>query len=200
MAISIDLRKGHRVDVGLQKFGVGLGWDTNSDPSGPPFDLDLSAFMLGSNGRIPEVDFFVFYLSGNRNPPGSVYPNGTPISPDGAIELSKDVTAGEEEGDDESLKADLSRIDPRIEQIVFTATIYDSDERRQNFGQVRNSYIRIYDSLTGEELCKYELDEDFSVETAVEFGRLYKRNDGWRFEALGTAITGGLQGFVDKYT
>ena len=93
----------------------------------------------------------------------------------------------------------MAKVDPRIEQIVFTVTIHEFEERRQNFGQVRNSFIRIYDATTNVEICKYELGEDFSVETAVEFGRLYKRNGAWRFEAMGLGHKGGLATFVAKY-
>lgn len=93
----------------------------------------------------------------------------------------------------------MSRVDPKIQEIVFTVTIHDYETRRQNFGQVRNSFIRIYNAQTNEEIAKYELDEDFSIETAVEFGRLYKRGGEWKFEAMGIGYKGGLQYFVDKY-
>ncbi len=183
--MAINLSKGQRVDIGLQKLGVGLGWDPSSAP-GIEFDLDASAFMITTNEQVPTEKFFVFY--------------GNPISPDGAVESSgDDRTGGNSDGDDETLLVDLARLDPRIDQIVFTVTIYEFAERRQNFGQVRNSFIRIYDSTNGAELCKYELDEDFSVETAIEFGRLYKRNDSWRFEAIGNGHSGGLETFVKKY-
>jgi tellurium resistance protein TerD len=190
--MAITLTKGQRVDIGLEKIGVGLGWDPAK--TGKDFDLDASAFMLGANGKVPGEPFFVFYNSETRSAAG------TPISPDHAVESSgDDTTGGNSEGDDETLTVDLRRVDPRIEQIVFTVTIHDFEERRQNFGQVRNSFIRIYDASSNREICKYELDEDFSVETAVEFGRLYKRGGTWRFEALGVATTGGLQAYVDKY-
>lgn len=183
--MAINLTKGQRVDIGLQKLGVGLGWDPSAAP-GVEFDLDASAFMLGSNQQVPNEKFFVFY--------------GNMISSDGAVESSgDDRTGGSSDGDDETLMLDLSRLDPRIDQIVFTVTIYEFAERKQNFGQVRNSFIRIYDANDNTELCKYELDEDFSVETAIEFGRLYKRNDTWRFEAIGDGHSGGLETFVRKY-
>ena len=182
--MAITLTKGQRVDIGLQKIGIGLGWDPAQ--TGEEFDLDASAFMLGANGKIPADSFFVFYNNLK--------------SSDGAVESSgDDRTGGSSDGDDETLMVDLGVIDPRIEQIIVTVTIFGSEERRQNFGQVRNSFIRIYDSANGSEICKYELDEDFSVETAVEFGRLYKRGGTWRFEAIGQATAGGLQAYVDKY-
>lgn len=184
--MAINLIKGQRVDIGLQKLGVGLGWDPNPNASSHDYDLDASAFLVAGGGQVPTEAFFVFY--------------GNPESPDGSVKSSgDDRTGGSSDGDDETLMVDLARIDPRIEQIVFTVTIYEAGQRKQNFGQVRNSFIRIYDAVSNDELCKYELEEDFSIETAIEFGRLYKRDSGWRFEALGVASTGGLESFVKKY-
>ncbi len=182
----INLQKGQRVEIGLQKIGVGLGWDPN-ESTGFDFDLDASAFMLGENKKLPVDEFFVFY--------------NNPKSPDGAVESSgDDLTGGNSDGgDDETLTVDISKIDQRIAEIIFTVTIHDAEKRRQNFGQVHNSYIRIYNAVTNEEIAKYDLDEDFSVETAVEFGRLYKRNGEWKFEAIGNGYRGGLEFFVNKY-
>ena len=192
--MAINLSKGQRVDIGLQRIGVGLGWDPNENESGEDFDLDASAFLLGSNGQIPSEGFFVFY--GSQKEPMS----NRPVSPDNAVlGAEDDRTGGSSDGDDETLEVDLSSIDSRIEEIIFTVTIHDYEERRQNFGQVRNSFIRIYDASNGHEICKYELAEDFSVETAVEFGRLYKRGGAWRFEAVGSGYQGGLGAFVKKY-
>lgn len=183
--MAINLQKGQRIEIGLSKVGVGLGWDPN-EGTGFDFDLDASAFMVGANKKLPKDDFFVFY-------------NNT-LSPDGAVETTgDDLTGGSSDGDDETLKIDLSKVDPQIEEIIFTVTIHEADTRHQNFGQVHNSFIRIYNAQTNEEIAKYELDEDFSVETAVEFGRLYKRNGEWKFEAMGVGYKGGLQYFVDKY-
>lgn len=192
--MAINLKKGQRVDIGLQKIGIGLGWDPNETPSGEDFDLDASAFMLGLNGQILSEGFFVFY--------GSAKDTATnrPVSPDKAVlGAEDDRTGGSSDGDDETLEVDLSLIDSRVEEVIFTATIHDYKERRQNFGQVRNSFIRIYDATNNHEICKYELAEDFSVETAVEFGRLYKRGQSWRFEAVGAGYQGGLGAFVKKY-
>lgn len=182
----INLQKGQRIDIGLQKVGVGLGWDPNQG-TGFDFDLDASAFMLADNKKLPADEFFVFY--NNQK------------SPDGAVESSgDDLTGGNSDGgDDETLTVDLSKVDPRVKEILFTATIHDAENRRQNFGQVHNSYIRIYDAITNDEIAKYDLDEDFSVETAVEFGRLYRRNGEWKFEAIGNGFKGGLQFLVNKY-
>lgn len=184
--MAINLEKGQRINIGLEKVGVGLGWDPN-ESTGFDFDLDASAFMLGENGKLPLDEFFVFY--------------NNLVSPDGAVESSGDDQTGgnSDGGDDETLSVDLAKVDPRIKEIIFTATIHKAAERRQNFGQVRNSYIRIYNALTNEEIAKYDLDEDFSVETAIEFGRLYRRNGEWKFEAIGNGFKGGLQYFVDKY-
>ena len=182
----INLQKGQRIEIGLSKVGVGLGWDPN-ESIGFDFDLDASAFMLGSNKKLPKDEFFVFY--------------NNQISPDGAVESSGDDTTGgnSDGGDDETLTVDLSKVDPSIQEIIFTVTIHEAETRKQNFGQVHNSYIRIYNAATNEEIARYDLDEDFSIETAVEFGRLYKRGSEWKFEAMGVVYKGGLQYFVDKY-
>lgn len=183
--MAINLTKGQRIEIGLSKVGVGLGWDPN-EGTGFDFDLDASAFMLGENKKIPKDDFFVFY-------------NNT-LSPDKSVESSgDDTTGGNSDGDDETLTVDLAKVDPKIQEIIFTVTIHDYEARRQNFGQVRNSFIRIYNAQTNEEIAKYELDEDFSVETAVEFGRLYRRSGEWKFEAMGIGYKGGLEYFVKKY-
>lgn len=183
--MAINLQKGQRIDIGLSSVGVGLGWDP-SDSSGEDFDLDASAFMLNDRRKVPNDDCFVFY--NNQHPAhGAVQSSGD------------DRTGGSSDGDDETLMVDLSKVPPNILEIMFVVTIHEAEARRQNFGQVRNSFIRIYDAVTNEEICKYELGEDFSLETGVEFGRLYRREGKWRFEAIGAGYKGGLQGFVDKY-
>jgi tellurium resistance protein TerD len=184
--MAINLQKGQRIEIGLSKVGVGLGWDPNQS-TGFDFDLDASAFMLGPNKKLPKDEFFVFY--------------NNQISPDNAVESSGDDTSGgnSDGGDDETLTVDLTRVDPSIQEIVFTVTIHDAEARRQNFGQVHNSYIRIYNAINNEEIARYDLDEDFSIETAVEFGRLYKRGSEWKFEAIGIGYKGGLQHCLNKY-
>ncbi|KAA4737523.1 TerD family protein, partial [Bacteroides fragilis] len=139
------------------------------------------------NKKIPNDNYFIFY--------------NNPKSPDGAVESTGDDTTGgnSDGGDDETLNVDLQKVDSSIQEILFVATIYKADERKQNFGQVRNSYIRIYNSITNEEIARYDLDEDFSIETAVEFGRLYRRGEEWKFEAMGIGNKGGLQALVNKY-
>lgn len=182
----INLQKGQRAEVGLEKVGVGLGWDPNTT-GGADFDLDASAFMLGENHKLPADEYFVFY--------------NNLVSPDGSVASSgDDLTGGNsEDGDDETITVDLARVNPAVQEIIFTATIHDAEARKQNFGQVRNAYIRIFNAVTNEPIMRYDLDEDFSVETAVEFGRLYRRNGVWKFEASGIGHRGGLQYFVDQY-
>lgn len=186
--MAINLAKGQRIsmDKGLSLVGVGLGWDPNTN-GGYDFDLDASAFMLGANGKIPADEYFVFY--------------NNPKSPDESVESSGDDTSGgnSDGGDDETLNVDLTKVNSNIQEIIFTATIYEAEVRKQNFGQVRNSYIRIYDAKTDLEIARYDLDEDFSIETAVEFGRLYRRNGEWKFEAMGIGSKGGLQTLLNKY-
>jgi tellurium resistance protein TerD len=182
----INLTKGQRVDVGLQQAGIGLGWNPNAQASDQPYDLDASAFMLAENGKLVSSDFFVFY--------------NQPVSPDGALKTSGDSIDGVGDGDDETLHVNLGSVDPRVTEIIVVVTIHEAVERRQNFGQVRNAFIRIYDQANQQEICKYELDEDFSTESAVEFGRLYRRGDAWKFEAIGRGQNGGLEALLSKYS
>lgn len=184
--MAIKLEKGQRIAVGLSLVTLGLGWDPN-ESSGADFDLDASAFCLGSNGKLLKEEYFIFY--------------NNKFSPDGAIEgADDDQTGGSSEGlDDEQIKVNLSKIDDSVEEIICLVTIHNGEQRNQNFGQVRNAYIRIVDETNGSELAKYELDEDFSVETAVEFGRLYKKNGEWKFQAMGNGYKEDLNFFVKKY-
>jgi tellurium resistance protein TerD len=184
--MAINLQKGQKIDIGPAKMSVGLGW-TPHEGTGFDFDLDASAFMVDANRQIPAEEFFVFYSNTD--------------SPDKALHHTGDDPTGgnSAEGDDEVIQVDLTRIDSRIQEILFVVTIYDSAARRQNFGQVRNSYIRIVDDATGQEVAKYELGEDFSIETAVEFGRLYKRDGKWKFEASGIGYKEDLSFFLAKY-
>ena len=188
--MSINIRKGERINLskeapGLKKAGVGLGWDANATDTGAAFDLDASVFMLANDGKIPQDEYFVFY--------------NNLISPDGSVKHFGDSRTGEGIGDDENLEIDLTQINPTIQELIFVVTIHEADNRRQNFGQVRNSFIRIYDIETDTEVTRYDLEEDFSRETAVEFGRLYQKNQEWRFQAVGQGYNLGLQSFVDKY-
>jgi tellurium resistance protein TerD len=183
--MAINLEKGQRVNVNLPKFVVGLGWDANASSTGQDFDLDASVFVLGENKKLLTDAHFVFY--------------NNLVSPDNAVEHTGDNLTGDGDGDDESIKIDLSKINPNATELCFVVTIHDAENRKQNFGQVRNSFVRVYNPDNNEEILKYELEEDFSIETAVEFGRLYKRNGEWKFEAVGVGLKGGLQDFLNKY-
>jgi len=211
--MAISLQKGGRLNLekGLSKVGVGLGWDPNQY-SGPDFDLDASAFMLGANKKIPKDECFIFYnnLCGRNH---RAYKDDSKKDVNeckekyhctdglfGVMSTGDDTTGGSSEGDDETLKVDLSKVPSEIQEIIFTVTIHDFEARKLNFGQVRNSFIRIYNAETNEEIAKYELEEDFSVETAVEFGRLYRKDSAWKFDAMGIGYSGGLQYFVNKYS
>lgn len=183
--MAINLQKGQRETLNAPKFTIGLGWDTNSSATGAQFDLDASIFIMGDNKKLLADDFFVFYNNLK--------------SPDEAIEHTGDNLTGDGDGDDEQIIVDLSKIDPRATEICIVVTIHDADARKQNFGQVRNSFVRIVDAANNTEMVKYELEEDFSIETAVEFGRIYKRNNEWKFEAVGAGMRGGLQDYLNKY-
>ena len=182
--MGINLVKGQRANVESNSFNVGLGWDVHSS-SGKEADLDVTAFMLDESGKLISDDFLVFYNQLK--------------SADGAVIHSGDNRTGEGEGDDESINVNITKLDPRVQQIVFVVTIHEGDSNNQNFGQVRNSYIRIVDEGSKQEIMIYELDEDYSVETSIEFGRLYKRSGDWKFEAMGTGYTKELDFFVSKY-
>jgi tellurium resistance protein TerD len=183
--MAINLQKGQRETISAPKFTIGLGWDTNSSSTGSAFDLDASVFIMGDNKKILADEYFVFY--------------NNPKSPDGAVEHTGDNLTGAGDGDDEQIIVDLSKIDPRATEICIVVTIHDAENRRQNFGQVRNSFVRIFDSATNTDILKYELEEDFSIETAVEFGRIYKKDNNWKFEAVGAGMKGGLQDYLTKY-
>ncbi|MCI9493596.1 MAG: TerD family protein [Lachnospiraceae bacterium] len=186
----INLTKGQKVDLtkgnpGLKSIMVGLGWDVNQFDSGADFDLDAAAFMLGQNGKCPTEKEFIFY--------------GNLEHSSGAVKHMGDNLTGEGEGDDEQIQIDLTMVPPNVEKIAFTVTIYDSDVRRQNFGQVSNSFIRIVDDSNGQELIRYDLGEDFSIETAVVVGELYRHNGEWKFNAIGSGFQGGLAALCGHY-
>lgn len=183
----INLKKGQRINVSLSKISIGLGWDPNLN-TGFDFDLDASAFMLNSNKNIPSASYFIFYNNVD-SPDFSLHHTGD------------DPTGGNSEyGDDEVITVDLEKVSQDIEEILFVVSIHDYEERKQNFGQVRNSYIRIVDDISGQEIAKYELDEDFSIESSVEFGRLYKKDQKWKFEASGMGYKQDLSFFIQKYS
>ncbi len=186
----INLAKGQKVDLtkgnpGLKNIMVGLGWDVNSFDSGSDFDLDAAAFMCAASGKCPTEKEFVFY--------------GNLEHASGSVKHMGDNLTGEGEGDDEQIQIDLGKIPANIEKIAFTVTIYDAETRHQNFGQVSNSFIRIVDSATNTELIRYDLGEDFSIETAVVVGELYKNNGEWKFNAIGSGFQGGLAALCGHY-
>ena len=184
--MAINLQKGQRENINAPKFTIGLGWDTNSSSTGVDFDLDASVFILGENKKILSDQHFVFYNNLK--------------APDGSVEHTGDNLTGDGDGDDEQVKVDLSKIDSNASEICIVVTIHDAENRKQNFGQVRNSFVRIFDPNTNLDILNYELEEDFSIETAVEFGRIYKKNGEWKFEAVGIGMKGGLQDFLAKYS
>lgn len=181
--MSINLQKGQRQALSTQQFSAGLGWDENPTP-GQDFDLDASVFILGENKKMLSEKHFVYY--------------NNLADPEGAVTHSGDNLTGDGDGDDETIMIDLSKIHANAHEIIIVVTIHEAEARGQNFGQVRNSYIRIVDG-SNSELMKYELDEDYSIERAVEFGRIYKRGAEWKFEAVGVGAKGGLQEFVTKF-
>ena len=186
----INLSKGQKVDLtkgnpSLKKIMVGLGWDVNAFDGGADFDLDASAFVLGANGKCPTEKDFIFY--------------GNLSHSSGAVTNMGDNLTGEGEGDDEQIEVDLSLIPANIERVAFTVTIYDADRRRQNFGQVSNAYIRIVDETTNQEIIHYDLGEDFSIETAIVVGELYKHQGNWKFNAIGSGFRGGLAALCAHY-
>ncbi len=188
--MAISLSKGQKVDLtkgnpSLKNIMVGLGWDVNQYDTGYAFDLDASAFLLGANGRCITEKDFVFY--------------GNLEHPSGAVKHMGDNLTGEGEGDDEQIEVDLSLIPDNINRIAFTVTIYDSDKRRQNFGQVSNSFIRIVDLTTGNEILRYDLAEDFSIETAIVVGEIYRNNGQWKFNAIGSGFQGGLAALCGNF-
>jgi tellurium resistance protein TerD len=183
--MAINLQKGQRENINAPKFTIGLGWDTNNTSTGGSFDLDASLFLLGENKKLVSDNHFIFYNNLE--------------SPDKSVIHSGDNLTGDGDGDDEQIKIDLTKIDSAIKEITVVVTIHEAESRKQNFGQVRNSFIRIVNTETNEEILKYELDEDFSIETAVEFGRIYNRNGEWKFEAVGSGQREGLEKFVSIY-
>ncbi|MBP1550529.1 MAG: TerD family protein [Oscillospiraceae bacterium] len=186
----VSLNKGQKVSLtkenpGLANVVVGLGWDINQFDNGGAFDLDTAAFMLGDNGRCPTDKEFIFF--GNLN------------HTSGSVQHLGDNKTGAGDGDDEQIRINLTAIPDNISRIAFTVTIYEAEERRQNFGQVNNAFIRIYNENNGEELLRYDLGEDFSIETAVVFGELYKHNGEWKFNAIGGGYQGGLAALCANY-
>ncbi|MCR5835189.1 MAG: TerD family protein [Lachnospiraceae bacterium] len=188
--MAINLTKGQKVDLtkgnpSLKNILIGLGWDVNAFDSGADFDLDAAAFMLGASGKCPTEKEFVFY--------------GNLEHASGSVKHMGDNLTGEGEGDDEQIQVKLADIPANVEKVAFTVTIYDAEKRNQNFGQVSNAYIRIVDEDTNTELIRYDLGEDFSIETAVVVGEIYRHNGEWKFNAIGSGFQGGLAALCGHY-
>ena len=191
--MSVSLSKGGKVslakaasDAGvssLTKVVVGLGWDTNRYDGGAQFDLDAAAFMLGANGKVRNDADFIFY--NNKNGQGVTH--------------TGDNRTGDGVGDDEQIIVDLTQIPADVEKVAFTVTIDNADQRSQNFGMVENSFIHIVDQNSGTELIRYDLGEDYSIETAVVVGELYRNNGEWKFNAIGSGFQGGLKALCNNF-
>ncbi|MFO7028339.1 TerD family protein [Pseudomonas aeruginosa] len=187
--MALSLQKGGNLSLskeapGLTKILVGLGWDPRST-DGTQFDLDASAFLLNASGKVRGDADFIFYNQLK--------------SPDGSVEHTGDNRVGAGDGDDEAIKVDLSRVPVDVDKIAFTVTIHDAENRRQNFGQVGNSFIRIVNETNGSEIVRYDLAEDASTETAMIFAELYRHNSEWKFRAVGQGYAGGLKALANGY-
>ncbi|MDW2884621.1 TerD family protein [Exiguobacterium artemiae] len=188
--MTVSLSKGQKVDLtksnpGLTKLVVGLGWDTNKYDGGKDFDLDSSVFLLNKDEKVNSERDFVYF--------------NNLVGGEGSVEHSGDNLTGEGEGDDEQVKIDLSLIPQNVEKISFTITIHEADSRSQNFGQVTNAFVRIVDEATEKELIRYDLGEDFSVETAIVAAELYRHNGEWKFNAIGSGFNGGLGALAKNF-
>lgn len=186
----VRLSKGERVELAksLRKLLIGLGWQSRRYYGDYDFDLDASVFLLGANGKVASDDDIVFY--GNLKHKSE------------AVEHMGDnlVGAGDgDEGDQEQIKIDLEKIPETVDKIDFTVTIYEADKRKQKFGQVENAYIRVVNAENDEELIRYDLGEDFSVETALVVGEIYRRKGAWKFNAIGAGWSGGLAALCKNY-
>lgn len=188
--MSISLSKGQRIDLtktnpGLTKVVIGLGWDINQYNTGADYDLDASAFSLHDNGKAKGVEDFLFY----NNP--KLY--------NGAIEHTGDNRTGAGDGDDEQILIDFNKTPDFIQRIGITVTIHDAEARKQNFGHISNAFVRVVDAATEREVLRYDLGEDFSLETAVVICELYRQNADWKFQAVGSGFTGGLAALCKNY-
>jgi len=188
--MAVSLQKGQKVDLtktnpGLKKVIIGLGWDTNKYDGGSDFDLDSAAFLLGDNGKVSSDKDFIFYNNLNH--------------PSNSVTHLGDNLTGQGDGDDEQIKVDLSLVPQNISKIDFTVTINDGETRRQNFGQVSNAFIRIINEESGKELIRYDLGEDFSIETAVIVAELYRNGSEWKFNAIGSGFQGGLSSLCKNF-
>jgi tellurium resistance protein TerD len=190
--MAVSLAKGQRVSLekiapGLTEVFVGLGWDVKSVDTGVSFDLDSSVFLLGANDRLISDKHFIFYN------------NLTSPDPAKSIEHTGDNLTGIGAGDDEVIKIDLTKVPAEIEKIVVAVTIHEAQERKQNFGQVQNAFVRIVNLKDEQEVVRYDLVEDYSIETALIMAELYRKDGEWRLNAVGGGYQGGLQALLDRY-
>ncbi|KUP08240.1 chemical-damaging agent resistance protein C [Bacillus coahuilensis m2-6] len=188
--MAIQLSKGQRIDLtkhdpGLKHILIGLGWDVKQFDGAIDFDLDASAFLLDSQGKCRNDLDFIFYNNLQ--------------SPDGSVTHTGDNRTGAGDGDDEQVKIDLSKVPQDVDKVAFTVTIHDAAQRRQNFGQVSNAFVRLENAETGNEIVRYDLGEDFSIETAVVFCEIYRHRGDWKFNAVGAGYQGGLHALVQSY-
>ena len=186
----IQLSKGQRIDLtkqdpSLQRIIIGLGWDVKHFDGGQDFDLDASVFLLGADGKCRNELDFIFYNNLQ--------------SADGSVIHTGDNRTGDGDGDDEQIKVNLSKVPASVDRIAFTVTIHDAESRRQNFGQVANAFVRLVNEDTNNEVLRFDLGEDFSIETAVVFCELYRHNQDWKFNAVGSGYQGGLATLVRAY-
>lgn len=186
----IQLSKGQRVDLTkgnptLEKIVIGLGWDVKQFDGGQEYDLDASAFLLNSAGKCRSESDFIFY--------------NNLTSADGSIVHTGDNRTGEGDGDDEQININLSKIPQDVNRISLVVTIHDAESRRQNFGQIANAYVRLVNEDSSEEILRFDLGEDFSIETAIVFAEIYRHGNEWKFQATGSGYQGGLDSLVKNY-
>ncbi|XGA79990.1 TerD family protein [Halomonas sp. CH40] len=187
--MAVSLSKGGNVSLskeapGLKHVVVGLGWDPRVT-DGQEFDLDASVFLCGEDGKVRSDTDFVFY--------------NNKVGGDGAVEHQGDNKTGEGEGDDEQVKIDLSSVPADVKKLAFAVTIHDAESRKQNFGMVSNAFMRVVNGEDGKELARYDLSEDYSVETAMIFGEVYRHGDEWKFKAIGQGFGGGLHPLASSF-
>jgi tellurium resistance protein TerD len=191
--MAVSLTKGQRISLekispGLSEVFIGLGWDVKATDTGSDFDLDSSLFLLGANEKLISDNHFIFYN------------NLTSPDPDKSVQHMGDNLTGAGEGDDEIIKINLKKVPNDVQKILVTVTIHEAQQRRQNFGQVQNSFVRIVNAQTQQEAVRYDLVEDYSIETALIMAELYRKDGEWRLNAVGSGYQGGLQALLDRYS
>ena len=190
--MAINLSKGERISLekvapGLVQIFIGLGWDINVTDTGGDFDIDASIFLLDSNEKLISDQHFIFY--NNKISP----------DPDQSIQQRGDNRTGAGEGDDEIIDVNLKTVPAEVAKMAITVTIHEADKRQQNFGQVSNAFVRIVNCENEQEIIRYDLTEDFSVETALIMAELYRQDGEWRMNAVGAGYGGGLEALVERY-